>query len=279
MRLLPRSRAPLLRLLGDGDRGQPEQQPLDGGRHGARVGDVVPQVQPEVGARDDRVRALPGQTEDGDPHAVDRGARDGEGHGRAGYLSLVHVEITAERDAAPDGALVVGGRDDGHLRDLREPRGERDEPRRVDAVVVGQEDAHDAMVGKGAPPRRADRAATRRGDPIESRPMSRQGAIEVPGHASAPGGPGSGLSAGEIRQFVGITVLAVVAIVLEFVVHADPIVLFIVSGLAVGGMAHVLGVATEQAGEAAGPRVSALLNATFGNAAELIIVVLAINQA
>ena len=43
-------------------------------------------------------------------------------------------------------------------------------------------------------------------------------------------------------------------------------------------MAHLLGIATEQAGEAAGPRLSALLNATFGNAAEIIIVVLAIRE-
>ncbi len=108
--------------------------------------------------------------------------------------------------------------------------------------------------------------------------MSTHGPTEVAPHHSAPGGPGSGLSRSEVRQFVAITALAVLAIVLEFVFHADPIVLFVVSGIAVGGMAHVLGVATEQAGEAAGPRLSALLNATFGNAAELIIVVLAINQ-
>ena len=108
--------------------------------------------------------------------------------------------------------------------------------------------------------------------------MSSHATTDAAGRHSGPGGPGSGLNASEIRQFSAITALAVVAIVLEFVFHADPILLFIVSGVAVGGMAHVLGVATEQAAAAAGPRLSALLNATFGNAAELIIVVLAINQ-
>jgi Ca2+:H+ antiporter len=39
----------------------------------------------------------------------------------------------------------------------------------------------------------------------------------------------------------------------------------------------VLGLATEQAGESAGPRVSALMNASFGNLPELVILVLAIN--
>ena len=43
-------------------------------------------------------------------------------------------------------------------------------------------------------------------------------------------------------------------------------------------MAHLLTMATEQAGESAGPRLSSLLNATFGNAAEIFIVVLAIRE-
>ena len=54
-------------------------------------------------------------------------------------------------------------------------------------------------------------------------------------------------------------------------------VVFIVAGVAVAGLAWVLGLATEQAGESAGPRVSALLNASFGNLPELVILVLAIN--
>ena len=61
------------------------------------------------------------------------------------------------------------------------------------------------------------------------------------------------------------------------IAHADDVLVFVVCGIAVAGMAHVLGVATEQAGEAAGPRVSALLNATFGNAPELIIALLAVH--
>jgi Ca2+:H+ antiporter len=87
----------------------------------------------------------------------------------------------------------------------------------------------------------------------------------------------SGINRSEAIQFVVIGLIAAVAFVLEFS-HANAIAIFVVAGIAVAGMAHVLGLATEQAGEAAGPRVSALLNATFGNAAELIIVVLAIRQ-
>ena len=54
--------------------------------------------------------------------------------------------------------------------------------------------------------------------------------------------------------------------------------IFAVAGIAVAGMAHLLTMATEQAGESAGPRLSSLLNATFGNAAEIFIVVLAIRE-
>ena len=53
--------------------------------------------------------------------------------------------------------------------------------------------------------------------------------------------------------------------------------MFVVAAAAVAGLAWALGEATEQAGEAAGPRVSALLNASFGNLPELVILVLAIN--
>ena len=54
-------------------------------------------------------------------------------------------------------------------------------------------------------------------------------------------------------------------------------IVFVVAAFAVAGLAWALGEATEQAGESAGPRVSALLNASFGNLPEVVILVLAIN--
>ena len=42
-------------------------------------------------------------------------------------------------------------------------------------------------------------------------------------------------------------------------------IVFLVAAVAVAGLAWVLGIATEETGEVAGPRLSALLNATFGN--------------
>ena len=41
-------------------------------------------------------------------------------------------------------------------------------------------------------------------------------------------------------------------------------------------LAWIVGVATEQLGESTGPKVGGVLNATFGNAAELIITIFAI---
>src|SRR5213076_3555120 len=51
---------------------------------------------------------------------------------------------------------------------------------------------------------------------------------------------------------------------------------FLASGLALLTLAWIVGVATEQLGESSGPKVGGVLNATFGNAAELIITIFAI---
>jgi len=65
--------------------------------------------------------------------------------------------------------------------------------------------------------------------------------------------------------------VSVLAIVLDFVVGADDTVLFIVSGVAILGLAWVVGLSTERLGSLTGPQVGGILNATFGNIAELII--------
>src|SRR6058998_5001 len=77
-----------------------------------------------------------------------------------------------------------------------------------------------------------------------------------------------GIDRGDLTQLAAISAVGVLAVVLRLA-DASPVLVFVVAGIAVAGMAHLLGIATEQAGEAAGPRLSALLNATFGNAAEI----------
>jgi len=53
--------------------------------------------------------------------------------------------------------------------------------------------------------------------------------------------------------------------------HASPVAVFVVSCLAIVPLAGIMGDATESLAERAGPGFGGLLNATFGNAAELII--------
>ena len=76
--------------------------------------------------------------------------------------------------------------------------------------------------------------------------------------------------------FAAVFAVAVLAVLLRVAGIAEQLI-FVVSGLAVAGLAWALGEATDQAGETAGPRVSALLNASFGNLPELVIIVLAID--
>jgi Ca2+:H+ antiporter len=87
----------------------------------------------------------------------------------------------------------------------------------------------------------------------------------------------TGLDTRERVAFAAVAAVSVLAVILHLTEAAGTLV-FAVAGLAVAGLAWLLGLATEEAGEAAGPRVSALLNATFGNAAEIIIVVLAVRE-
>src|SRR6267142_1451947 len=68
---------------------------------------------------------------------------------------------------------------------------------------------------------------------------------------------------------------APVAAVLELA-HADGLWIFLFSGIAIIPLAGLMGRATENLAETLGPGVGGLLNATFGNAAELIIALMAL---
>ena len=67
-----------------------------------------------------------------------------------------------------------------------------------------------------------------------------------------------------------------VAILIE-VLHGSEIVLFIASALAIVPLAGLMSESTEALAEKTGPRLGGLLNATLGNAAELIITLFAIS--
>jgi Ca2+:H+ antiporter len=65
------------------------------------------------------------------------------------------------------------------------------------------------------------------------------------------------------------------AIIAELL-HVEPVVVFLLSALGIVPLAGVLGKATEELAVYAGSRVGGFLNATFGNAAELIITLVAV---
>ena len=79
------------------------------------------------------------------------------------------------------------------------------------------------------------------------------------------------------RIAYGATVVLTIGVVVTELLHGPTLLLFAVSALALVGLAWVLGQATESLGHHAGPRVGGILNATFGNAAELIITIFALS--
>src|SRR4051794_16945702 len=68
-----------------------------------------------------------------------------------------------------------------------------------------------------------------------------------------------------------------VAVGLE-VAHANPVWIFLVSCLAIIPLAGLMGRATENLAETVGAGLGGLLNATFGNAAELIIGIMVLRK-
>ena len=77
---------------------------------------------------------------------------------------------------------------------------------------------------------------------------------------------------------ISAVVLAVVIVggVLHFT-DADPVVTFVVCGIALGGVAWTIGIATESVGAKFGPAVTGALQSTLGNLPELFIVLFALS--
>src|SRR5512139_1584022 len=78
-----------------------------------------------------------------------------------------------------------------------------------------------------------------------------------------------------MRYLRWLLLLIPVAILAE-IAHWGEVVVFVTSALAVIPLAGLMGEATEALAEKTGPRIGGLLNATLGNAAELIITLFAV---
>ncbi len=70
--------------------------------------------------------------------------------------------------------------------------------------------------------------------------------------------------------------LAPITFVIDLVAHPGKVPLFVLSALSLIPLAWLIGEATDHAGEHTGPRIGGLLNASFGNAPELIIALIAV---
>ena len=82
------------------------------------------------------------------------------------------------------------------------------------------------------------------------------------------------LSAGNALNL--LLVFVPIAMLMEWVFHSPAVWIFVVSSVAIIPLAGMMGHATEDIAERVGEGIGGLLNATFGNAAELIIAIAAL---
>lgn len=82
------------------------------------------------------------------------------------------------------------------------------------------------------------------------------------------------------RQFgwVGYLLPVVPIAIAASFLHAGPVIQFVTAGLAIIPLAALMGQATEQLAHRVGSGIGGLLNATFGNAAELILALFALHK-
>jgi Ca2+:H+ antiporter len=80
------------------------------------------------------------------------------------------------------------------------------------------------------------------------------------------------------RALYASLALAPITIVLHYTVHPSDTVQFVLAAASLIPLAWLIGEATEHAAEHTGPGIGGFLNATFGNAPELIIALIAVNE-
>lgn len=80
----------------------------------------------------------------------------------------------------------------------------------------------------------------------------------------------------KVKPIHALLIAVPIALILEFAHVGNATMLFLASALAMIPLAGLLGQATEEVAVYTGPKVGALLNATLGNAAELIITIVAL---
>jgi len=103
-------------------------------------------------------------------------------------------------------------------------------------------------------------------------------ATPTPGRRRPPGDAGYGSAAVVRRILFASLTIAPIAIGLHYFADLSETTEFVLSALALIPLAWLIGEATEHAAEHTGPGIGGFLNATFGNAPELIIALIAVND-
>jgi len=80
------------------------------------------------------------------------------------------------------------------------------------------------------------------------------------------------------RILWGSLALAPITLLVDYLLHPGKTLLFALAAVSLVPLAWLIGEATEHAGEHTGPGIGGFLNATFGNAPELIIALLAVGK-
>ncbi len=80
----------------------------------------------------------------------------------------------------------------------------------------------------------------------------------------------------KLRPIYFMLIFAAAAVVLRIIGGVDPVIVFIISAAGLIPLAKLIGEGTEELAIYTGPKLGGLLNATLGNAAELIITIIAI---
>ena len=82
-----------------------------------------------------------------------------------------------------------------------------------------------------------------------------------------------------VRRALFVSVgFAPLVVLMHYALDLDETVEFVLSAAALIPLAWLIGEATEHAAEHTGPGIGGFLNATFGNAPELIIALIAVNE-
>jgi Ca2+:H+ antiporter len=193
-------------------------------------------------------------------------ARDGEGLTYTSHAKrLLDVASKEAREAG-----TVMGPDHLLLAALHEPRGPM--ARILSEAGVGPDRVRSAI---GAPPR-APKA--RSAEPPSRAPARSpdQGSASTPGQPRKSGLPPHLEKRRTVSWRLLLLLLVPLSMVLGYVLHAPAVWVFLTACLGVLPLAGYMGEATEHLAHRTSPTIGGLLNATFGNAAELIIAIVAL---